>query len=181
MLTEDGKKIILWADRPDALEAGKTALWYGDQVDVEAARQFLAEKGVGIVGMDSEVPSAADLVAAQTVCTVWAYTPDFQTNGVDRMEAEVSHFCTAGGSWISHRVKGRLLKKRWLIYWWIEDSADSGWVYQPDNLIWESLRKDCANNEENTWRTWAKGWVEYSGGYDEEVHHSETVDERCGT
>ena len=127
---------------------------------------------------DPQIPTVDDpTILAWVLCTVWAWDPDFQVIGVDRMEAEASHFCS--GNWISHKVKGQLLRHMWGPSWRIEDSESTPWDDQND-VIWVSLRQDCYNDGWNTWKTKARGWVEYSGGYDIEDHISEEVEEPCG-
>ena len=46
MVSPDGETTVLWADSEDGLDEGVTALWYGDQVGQDAARQYLEEAGV---------------------------------------------------------------------------------------------------------------------------------------
>ena len=119
MVSPEGETTILWADSEDGLDEGETALWYGDQVDEDAARQYLEEAGVLVPEVPEIPPEEDPTVMAWVLCTVWVWDPVLDPGIVDRMEAEASHFCS--GDWISHKVRGKLQRK-WGWFWRTEDT-----------------------------------------------------------
>ena len=170
MVSPEGETTILWADSEDGLDEGETALWYGDQVDEDAARQYLEEAGV-LVPEVPEIPPAEDpTVMAWVLCTLWAWDPVLNPGW---MEAEASHFCS--GNWIAHKVRGKLQRK-WGWFWRTEDTQTTLWEFD-DNTIWATTVRTCGSNDETDWRSKATGWVRYDGGSSTRNHTSDRVDD----